>query len=109
MDVVRFLQMRPVAKPDIRIELSEGQYRLTIPRTFWFARLCTRWLGRSDATYIELDVLTAFVWRRCTGRYTVVDIADAVRVRFGAIAEPVMENVTALLKRFVHRRLVRLE
>jgi Coenzyme PQQ synthesis protein D (PqqD) len=109
MDVVRFLQMRPVAKPGIRMELSEGQYHLTIPRTLWFARLCTRWLGRSDVTYIELDALTAFIWQKCTGKYTVVDIADAVRVRFDTVAEPVMENVTTSLKRFVYRRLVRLE
>ncbi|MDP2207382.1 MAG: PqqD family protein [Bacteroidota bacterium] len=47
---------------------------------------------------VKLDSLGSFVWTQCDGRTTVNEIAERLRQKFGAEAEPAVDRVAKFIQ-----------
>lgn len=47
---------------------------------------------------VKLDTLGSFVWTQCDGRTTVNEIAERLRQKFGAEAEPAVDRVAKFIQ-----------
>ncbi|MED1662566.1 PqqD family protein [Brevibacillus laterosporus] len=89
------LTMRPMLAKRIMLGKSEdGISTIIIPRDSWLERLSVRYLRQPAAFRIKLDVLGSYVIARCTGTYTVAEIAEEIRQEFGEQAEPVLPRLS---------------
>ncbi len=70
-----------------------------------------RWLARlaGDPHYrIRLDEVGTVVWKACDGRTSLAEIAEAVRLAFGARVEPVDERLARFVRRMLKGRMIAL-
>lgn len=71
-----------------------------------------RWLmPRLSKPYIrvKLDDYGSFVWHHCDGTTTVASMAEKMKLRFGAAAEPVEERIGKFLRKLEQGELVVIE
>lgn len=94
------LSMTPRLRETVHLEATDHPDTLTlvVPRTGWLERLSVRYLNQPAAIRVALDPLGSFVLARCDGRYTVAEIAAALRERFGDEAEPLLPRLATFLE-----------
>jgi hypothetical protein len=94
------LEMTPQLKTHLHLEREEGatSAALILPRTSWLERLSVKYLKQPAAVRVQLDALGTFVLSHCNGRYTVREIADRVRERFGEEAEPLLPRLIKFMQ-----------
>lgn len=91
---VNYLDIIPIKNPSLVWRMGESGYIIvTLMHTSIFDRLAQRVFHRPAQSDIELDCYGSFVWSNINGQNTVYEIAQAVKDRFGADAEPLFERM----------------
>jgi hypothetical protein len=67
------------------------------PKRGWRTPLA--WIGyRMSVKRVRLDDVGSFVWKLLDGRYTVAEVADALREEFGHRVEPAEERLGEMVR-----------
>ncbi|WP_059045185.1 PqqD family protein [Paenibacillus rubinfantis] len=96
---LNLLEMVPRLRTHLNVATGEdGAAELLLPRRSWLERQSVRFLKQPAVIHVHLDELGSEVVTRCTGAYTVGDIADAIRTKFGEAAEPLMPRLSKFIE-----------
>lgn len=93
------LEMVPRLRPHLDVAAGEdGKAELLLPRRSWLERQSVRFLKQPAVIHVHLDELGSEVVTRCNGTYTVGEIAEAIRTKFGEAAEPLMPRLSKFIE-----------
>ena len=93
---INLLELHPVRKA--RFEPGEEGIVVYIPK--WKSQLSRRIMGiltDSMEYRVHLDEYGSFVFNLCTGDFTVKEIGERLRKRFGEDAEPLYQRLSVFL------------
>ncbi|MDI6802953.1 MAG: PqqD family protein [Bacteroidota bacterium] len=97
-DKLNILDLIPIRMFEYEVQEDE-KVTLLIPK------FRDKFLGKYLQPYIKrkfykvkLDKYGSFVWRQCDGRTTVNEIAERLRQKYGAEAEPAVERVAKFIQ-----------
>jgi hypothetical protein len=98
-DARNLLELRPLRN----IEWEEGENDtvvLLVPkfRSRWMRRWVVPRLPRPNFR-LKTDAFGTYVWRRCDGKESVGEIAEAMSREFGPGFDPEMERLSAFIRR----------
>ena len=75
-----------------------GHVEIEVEHRGFFNRLAQKVFRKPKVSRIELDDFGSFVWLQIDGKKTVYEIAQAVKEKFGAKAEPLYARLSRFIK-----------
>ncbi|MFH2003621.1 MAG: PqqD family protein [Bacteroidota bacterium] len=97
-DGFNLLDLKPVRLFEFEVQ-AEEKVTILIPK--FRDKLLGKYLQpylRKKYYKVKLDKFGSFVWTNCDGRKTVNEIAERLRQKFGAEAEPAVERVAKFVQ-----------
>lgn len=97
-DGFNLLDLKPVRLFEFEVQ-AEEKVTILIPK--FRDKLLGKYLQpylRKKYYKVKLDKFGSFVWTNCDGRKTVSEIAERLRQKFGAEAEPAVERVAKFVQ-----------
>lgn len=83
-----FLDKTPLISSEIKWENKNGEVILMMENKGIFNRMFQKILKKPKNSYIHLDKIGGFVWKKIDGKSTVNEIAKKVENEFGEKAQP---------------------
>ena len=88
-----YLDKIPLISAKIQWENENGEVVLMIENKGIFNRLFQKIFKKPKKSYIHLDKIGSFVWKKIDGKSTIKQIAEEVKKEFGEKAHPLYSRL----------------